>query len=172
MYGYTPPAVLAVDPAFLSDCGGFQRIAWALHEQLLRRPVWVVVCGSVDLEEESPEEQAALLESYFMDPAAVPARMPESTDESVALALQSHLRDHGIELPILLSPVRAQPHAVRSAIVPGPWGVAAGIARTLGASRVTAWTQDTRWVPRSVEGMPFDSSTPGGPRLDGLPIGG
>lgn len=172
MYGYTPPAVLAIDPALLSDCGGFQRIAWALAGQLQHRAVWVVVRVPEELDEAEPEEQDAVLESYFMDPGEAPAKLPDDLDEAVALALQSHLRRLGVDLPIVAVPEQPPPHGIRSAIVPGSWLDAAEVATRLGASRVMAWAGETQWVPRSVSGVPFDSMPPGGPRLDGLPVGG
>lgn len=172
MYGYTPPAVVAVDPALLSDCGGFQRIAWALADQLHRRPVWVVVRVPEELEEARPDEQDLVMESCFLHPDDAPGQLPDDLDEGVALALQSHLRRLGVELPIVLPPVGPQPHAVRSAIVPGLWTDAAEVAVQLGAARVTAWALEAHWVPRSVAGVPFDSSQPGGPRMDGLAAGG
>lgn len=169
MYGYTPPAVIAVDPALLADCGGFQRIAWSIADQLRKRPVCVVVRVPEELDEADPGLQDYLLESYFLDPGDAPARLPDDLNEGVALALQSHLRRLGVELPIALASAPSRSRGFRSAIVPGVLADAALLASALGAPRVTAWSEEAQWVPRSVAGVPFDASRPGGPRVDGVP---
>lgn len=162
MYSYTPPAVIAVDAEWLGDLGDLQRIAYALHRQLTRRPVWAVVGAPNRIAEAGRQERAALLEGFYVDPRDAPRGVDEPA-EAVALALRHHLTTMGVELPLHYPPVPPQPHAGASAIMPGTWRDAAQAAKALASPQVVAWAADEEWAPRRVSGVPFHYERPDQP---------
>ncbi len=133
MYGYTPPAVIAVEPSLL-DGDGPQRIAHAFASRISRRPAWIVTA--------SPHEPTT----------------PRS-ELDAARSLQERLESLAVGLPIeILRTHHALPRRA-AAIVPGALLVdgqgkmrrlghrgcslgAALIARRLGGREVILWRRE------------------------------
>ncbi len=162
MYGYTPPAVIAVDADLLGDCGGFQRIAAALQRQLKMRPVWVVVGAPFALEEADHDARVMMVEAYYRDPRDAPQAVPDPA-EAVAGALAHHVHELGAALPVHLLPIQPQGPPPGAAIVPGTWYDAADVARAMGARAVLAWASEPALVPPKVRGVPFRFARPDTP---------
>ncbi len=162
MYGYTPPAVIAVDADLLSDCGGFQRIAAALAAQLKMRSVWVVVGAPFSLEEAAADDRVMAVEAFYRDPRDAPESVPDPAT-AVADALAQHVRDLGTTLPVRMLPVEPQAPPPGGAVVPGTWYDAADVARALGARAVLAWATEPALVPAKVRGIPFRFARPDAP---------
>ncbi len=162
MYGYTPPAVIAVDADLLSECGDFQRIAAALQRQLTMRPVWAVVGAPFSLEDASPEERIHAVEAFYRDPRDAPDTVPDPA-VAVAEALAHHVAELGTTIPVRHLPVQSQATPPGGAIMPGTWYEAADLARTMGAPAVFAWATEPGLVPSKVRGIPFRYARPDAP---------
>lgn len=158
MYGYTPPAVIAVDADLLSDCGGFQGIAAAIERQLRVRPVWAVVGATLALEEADDGDRLAAVEAYYRDPRDAPSAVPDPA-RAVAEALAHHVAELGAYLPVRDRPT-PQGHTPASAVVPGTWYDAAEAAQILGTPTVVAWAAEAALVPAKVRGIAFHFERP------------
>lgn len=162
MYGYTPPAVIAVDADLLTDCGGFQRIAAALERQLRVRPAWAVVGAPFSLEEADPADRQSAVEAFYRDPRDAPDAVPDAA-AAVAQALAHHVSELGLRIPVRSLPVQSQPTPPGGAVLPGTWYDAADLARAVGVSTVYAWATEPALVPAKVRGVPFRFARPDAP---------
>ncbi len=162
MYGYTPPAVIAVDADLLSDCGGFQRIAAALERQLRVRPVWAVVGAPFSLEEADEDERVSTVESFYRNPRDAPEAVPDPA-RAVADALAHHVAELGFPIPVRALPVQTQTTPPGGAVLPGTWYDAADLARAVGVRAVFAWATEPALVPARVRGIPFRFARPDAP---------
>ena len=155
MYGYTPPAIVAVDPDLLADAAGFQRVAWAAVRELRQRPAWFVVKAPEALSLDDMPDIA--VESCLRLPDS---HLPRDLDDAVAEVLRRHLEDLGVMLDIEPVPTGPTAHSPRSAIVAGTWRDAASMARLAGAPEVVGWTLEPEWVPDEVGGVRFVPARP------------
>lgn len=159
MYGYTPPAVIAIDAELLRDCGAYQAVAGALAAQMRHRPVWAVVSNPVELSALSADEQADMLAACYRDPRDAPTQV-DDPHAAVAEALAHHLSEQGTPLTVRRAPIEPPGHSPPSSLVIGSWRDAADVAKTLAASEVLAWALEPEHVPVRVAGVPFRASLP------------